>query len=401
MKYTGEKFIEKAIEVHGDKYDYSLVEYIKSDKKVKIICKEHEIFEQTPRDHLTGRGCSYCGKLNRAKKQTFTQEQFIEKAIKVHGENFDYSQVEYVNSQTHIKLKCNICGYEFSQVPNSHLQGYGCDKCAHKVNHENQRLTEREIIERAIKVHGEEKFDYSNMNYKRSHEPINIICKICDNNFKQLISNHINQKQGCPFCSGRYMDTEIFVKKAKEVHGNEYNYKEVNYEKSSIDIKIICNKTNQPFYQTPNNHLSGNKCPCCSNKRYSLKAVKYLDFISQYHGIKIKHQLNGGEYTIQNTRYRADGYCVETNTIYEFHGTIYHGDPRFCHPSEFNYLGRNYGELYNSTIEREKQIKDMGFNLVVMWESDWNKINKCVKFIQKKFRNSKIGFSFRQKPSGL
>jgi len=385
MKYTKEEFIYKANNKHEKKYDYSKIEYENTNTKVIITCKEHGDFEQLPRDHLTGRGCNECGKINRAKKQTFTQEQFIDKAKKLHGEKFDYSKVKYINSQTKVIIICNKCNFEFEQQANSHLQGCGCDKCARRINHENQRLTEKEIIERSIKVHGEEKFDYSNMNYKRSHEPINITCKLCDNNFKQLISNHINQSQGCPFCSGRYMDTEIFIKKAKEVHSNEYNYKEVKYEKSCIDIKIICNKTNQLFYQTPNNHLSGNKCPCCCNKRYSLKAVKYLNFISQYYGINIKHQLNGGEYTIPNTRFRADGYCAETNTIFEFHGTIYHGDPRFCDPSEFNYLGRNYGELYNSTVEREKQIKDMGFNLVIMWESDWNKLNMFIKIIQRKF----------------
>ena len=54
--YDTKKFIEKAIFIHGDKYDYSLVDYKSSKDKIKIICKEHGIFEQYPAKHLIGRG---------------------------------------------------------------------------------------------------------------------------------------------------------------------------------------------------------------------------------------------------------------------------------------------------------------------------------------------------------
>lgn len=56
-----EIFISKAINKHGTKYDYSLVDYIHSKSKVKIICKKHGVFEQRPNDHLNGSGCSFCG----------------------------------------------------------------------------------------------------------------------------------------------------------------------------------------------------------------------------------------------------------------------------------------------------------------------------------------------------
>ena len=390
---TNEQFIIKAQQIHMDEnnkpiYDYSLVKYISTHKKVNILCKIHGSFEQCPSVHLSGKGCKQCGIIKMAIAQSFTLDEFIQKAKEVHGDKYDYSQVNYINSQTKITLKCNICDYVFEQQPNSHLQGRGCDKCAHMINHENQKLTTNNIIIRAKEVHGDI-YDYSNINYVNSHTPIDINCKKCNNTFVQLYSNHINQKQGCPFCSGRYMDTDIFINRAKKIHNDEFNYDKVIYEKSNIPINIICNKTNKLFLQTPNSHLSGSKCPCCSNKGYSLKAIKYLDFISRYNNIFIKHQLNGGEYTILNTRYKADGYCEETNTIYEFHGTIYHGDPRFCKSDECNYLGKNYGELYQKTLEREQQIKNLGYNLIVIWEYDWNKINKSIKKLQRKFRNSK------------
>jgi hypothetical protein len=90
-------------------------------------------------------------------------------------------------------------------------------------------------------------------------------------------------------------------------------------------------------------------------------------------GISIQHALNGGEYAIPGTKYRADGFCKDTNTIYEFHGDVYHGNPQLfspnakCHP----YNDKTAGELYKATVEREQQIKQLGYNLVVMWENDF------------------------------
>ena len=209
QKKLSEEFISKSKEVHGNKYDYSLVEYKKGHDKVTIICKTHGPFEQNGQCHLSGRGCNECGKINRALKQTFTQEEFIERAIKVHGDKYNYSEVIYINSQTKIILNCNICGYKFTQAPNSHLQGCGCDKCAHKINHENQRLNEKELIERAVKVHGD-KFDYTNMNYINSLLPINIKCNKCNNIFQQLYPNHIKQNKGCPICDSRITEKILF-----------------------------------------------------------------------------------------------------------------------------------------------------------------------------------------------
>ena len=80
-----EKFIAKSLEVHGDKYDYSEINYINMTTKIQFICTQHGVFEQTPRDHQTGRGCNSCGIIRRNILQTFTQEEFIQRAIEKHG----------------------------------------------------------------------------------------------------------------------------------------------------------------------------------------------------------------------------------------------------------------------------------------------------------------------------
>lgn len=102
---TTEDFISKAIGVHGNKYDYSKVEYVNTLTKVTIICPIHGEFEQKPVNHLRGRGCPYCG--GSAKHTT---EQFIESARKIHGNKYDYSQVEYVTNRTPVKIICPIHG---------------------------------------------------------------------------------------------------------------------------------------------------------------------------------------------------------------------------------------------------------------------------------------------------
>ena len=202
-----EQFIMESNKVHKDEnnlpiYDYSLVDYKSTHKKVIIICKSHGNFLQTPSDHLSNKGCNKCGIIDRAKKQTFTKEEFIERAIEIHNNEYDYSKVNYINSQTQIIISCNKCKYIFNQSPNSHLQGRGCDKCAHIINHENQKLTKDEITERGKETHGD-KFDYSLVNYININTPIKIKCNKCYNIFEQLVANHIKQNKGCPFCDCR------------------------------------------------------------------------------------------------------------------------------------------------------------------------------------------------------
>jgi len=185
-KLTTEEFIEKAKLVHGNKYDYSKVDYINSQAKVKIICEEHGEFEQKPNNHLTGYGCSKCSGKNK-----LTTEEFIEKAKLVYGDKFDYSKVNYVNNHVKIIIICPIHG-EFLQIPNSHLAGLGCQKCAG-----NMLKTNEKFIAEAKLIHND-KYDYSQTNYINGHHKVKIICAR-HGEFWQLPSNHL-KGGGCPNC---------------------------------------------------------------------------------------------------------------------------------------------------------------------------------------------------------
>ena len=123
---TTEVFIEEAKKIHGNKYDYSLVEYKSSKEKIKIKCNTCEqVFLQTPNGHLTGRGCTFCNTNKR-----MTSDEFIEKAKLIHGDKYDYSLVEYKNMKTKIKIKCNYCNNVFMVVPDLFFnKKSGCPNC--------------------------------------------------------------------------------------------------------------------------------------------------------------------------------------------------------------------------------------------------------------------------------
>lgn len=119
-------YIGKFQEVHGDRYDYSKVNYVGSLHKVDIVCKEHGVFPQRPTDHLGGKGCPTC-----QGNQPKTTKQCVEDFKKVHGSTYDYSKVVYEGQHSKVSIVCHKHGI-FSQRPNDHLAGNGCPKCQHQ-----------------------------------------------------------------------------------------------------------------------------------------------------------------------------------------------------------------------------------------------------------------------------
>lgn len=138
-RMTTQEFIEKAILVHGNKYDYSRTEYVVSRKKVIIICPEHGEFLQSPTSHLQGNGCPKCARIwtdehrknlqkSSRRSRGMTTSEWVERAKSVHGDKYDYSQTVYVNQRTNVKIICPVHGL-FEQKADSHLRGCGCRLC--------------------------------------------------------------------------------------------------------------------------------------------------------------------------------------------------------------------------------------------------------------------------------
>lgn len=183
---TTEEFINDARKVHGNKYNYSLVDYIGSKLKVIIICTIHGKFMQAPNQHLSGNRCPYCyGNYRR------TTDQFISKAKEIHGDKYDYSTTQYHTNVTNIEIKCHIHGI-FLQLPSVHLNGSGCPTCVGKFRYDNESF-----ISKANVIHNG-KYDYSLIKYTNSVSRVIIRCSK-HGEFNQRAYRHL-QGQGCPSC---------------------------------------------------------------------------------------------------------------------------------------------------------------------------------------------------------
>lgn len=135
---SGASFIDRSKNVHGDAYDYSIVNYISAKSKVEIICIKHGIFKQTPNAHVSGQGCPKCGTIKNIKHITDTNMDFIRKSIMVHGGRYDYYKSMYRRSNIKVTITCRDHG-DFIQTPNRHLLGSGCPKCASLVISKNSK----------------------------------------------------------------------------------------------------------------------------------------------------------------------------------------------------------------------------------------------------------------------
>jgi hypothetical protein len=198
QKLTTHEFIRRSIIVHGNKYDYSLVEYINNKTKVKIICPTHGIWEQVPTSHYIC-GCRKCADQVRHNLYAFSTDKFIEMAKLIHKNIYDYSKVNYFNTNLNIDIICKKHGL-FSQVPFVHLKGHGCPKCQYENNAVRFTKTTREFINDAIATHGN-KYNYSKSVYIDDRTNIEIVCDK-HGAFLQSPSSHL-QGHGCGKCSTR------------------------------------------------------------------------------------------------------------------------------------------------------------------------------------------------------
>ncbi|MCK9434645.1 MAG: hypothetical protein M0R32_07435 [Candidatus Cloacimonetes bacterium] len=332
---TFSEFVVKASKLHNDLYDYSLVDYKNCKTKVKIICKNHGVFEQSPEVHLrgTGRGCQKCAGV------FMDTSYFIERSRIMHGTKYDYSCVDYLNSVSLVNIICPIHGL-FKQSANSHLKGNGCNKCS------GSFMDLSYFIERSRKIHGD-KYDYSKTVYNGSMEPITITCKL-HGDFKQIASTHL-RGCGCKKCSGQEIDKEIFIKSSQKIHGDKYDYSAVKYIGDKTEVSIICKK-HGAFPQLPCHHKRGIGCPFCKRKYEAI--VKSI----------LEKELKGwaitpGEIICSSDFYRP--YCSFRRADFVCrHGTSaiwveYDGEQHF-EPIRFNGMSL---EKANSLYNRQK-MKD-------------------------------------------
>jgi len=204
-KTLGEVIVEFR-EVHGDRYDYSKVNYVNSHTKVTIICSEHGVFWQKPYSHKNGNGCPECGNISMADKRSLTNEQAVKDFQKVHGDRYDYSKVDYVNTKTKVLIICPEHG-EFWQLPTSHKGGIGCPECGVISRAKTKTLTNEQIIKDFQKAHSDQ-YDYSKVDYENTRTKVLIICPE-HGEFWQPPSDH-KKGRGCPECGKNQIAEPLF-----------------------------------------------------------------------------------------------------------------------------------------------------------------------------------------------
>ena len=342
-KLTTEEFIKKAKQVHGDKYDYSKVEYINNLTKVKIICSEHGEFEQTPGNHLSGKGCPKCAKIKRKEIKVVDTKSFIQQATLVHNGFYQYTKVSYTKRNNKVIITCPIHG-DFEQIAGDHLCGHGCSKC--KADKAKLNVDSLEMfISKAQKTHGN-KYDYSKVNYINSQTKVCITCSK-HGEFWQKPYSHI-QGTGCPMCyhDSKFLTQDEFINLAESVHKGRYDYSKAEYKDTKTPVCIIC-KEHGEFWQTPNVHISAKcGCPKCSiskGERLVMDILKEneVNYIYNYK-ISIDSDINHYGYAL------IDFYLPDYNIAIEYNG-------------QQHYISNEYfgGKLnFERQLKRDNYVRD-------------------------------------------
>jgi predicted nucleic acid-binding Zn-ribbon protein len=200
-----------------------------------------------------------------------TLEEFKEKGTILHNGKYSYELItEYKNNSIKYWFLCPIHG-KFKQCARDHLTGRGCPKCVGK----NKTLDD--VIKQIKDIHGNN-LDLSLITeYKNEKIKLPLKCNVCGHKYTCTADGLLNKKSGCPKCGGKFMDTEWFIKRAIDVHGeDECDYSKVIYTKANEYVILICKRCGKEFYQTPNSHLNGRSCPNCRKSKLEKKIKRYF-----------------------------------------------------------------------------------------------------------------------------
>ena len=301
-----------------------------------------------------------------------TTEQFIIDAKKIHGNEFDYSLVNYKGAKIPIKIKC-LNDHIFEQKPNDHLNGFGCKICAGwGVLKENPK----EFIKRSKQIH-ENKYIYDKTEYINHTTYLIITCKI-HGDFKITPKEHLIKKAGCQICGklksakSRTWNKEKFLKKAKEIHGNIFDYSKVEYLTASTKIDIICKK-HGIFTQYPKDHINQKQgCPsCCISK--GEKVIKEYLIKNNIHYIR-EYKFDKCINPKTNKKLPFDFYLPNYNLCIEYHGEQHYKKIEF-----FEKRSGGFVELKKRDKIKEKFCKLNNINYIKISYKEFNQINQKIK----------------------
>jgi len=350
-KLSQDEFLISCKEKHNNIYDYSLVEYKNIRSKIIIICNKHGKFLQNSKNHKNGQGCPKCAGRGLSKEEyiqecnrneykylqigtckdyiviknknnnivyrqqyghhlngkTPTQiekKSLFKKLTIIHNNKYSYfSEKDFLYNNDRIELKDNISGDIFRYRIDRHLSGM-----------EPNKVTLNRFIIKSNKVHNN-KYDYTKVKFKKGKDSIIIICPE-HGEFPQVVSNHMNLKDGCPDCAtNKKWNINDLIKKFNSIHFNKYDYSLLEYNGIMRKIKIVCSEHGE-FVQTASKHLIGQGCPQCS---YTSKGEDYIKKYLNENNIEYIQQQGFDDCRYIN-KLNFDFYLPEYNLCIEFDG---------------------------------------------------------------------------------
>jgi very-short-patch-repair endonuclease/plasmid maintenance system killer protein len=207
-KWTQKTFIKKCKEVHNNYYDYSMINFVVTNGEINIICPKHKKFPQMAYEHLRGRGCEKCGRIETGVKKRIGFTKWLKEAKKMHNNYYSYDKNSFTTSKNLVKIKCPKHGWYRQNAGQHAYANSGCDLCGNLRISESRARKLKDFIKAARKIHGR-RYDYSNIksNLKTGivicdeKGKVNIICKI-HGEFNMDPTNHsaLSHKQGCEKC---------------------------------------------------------------------------------------------------------------------------------------------------------------------------------------------------------
>jgi hypothetical protein len=375
-KLTTAQFITRAKTKHGEgRYDYSLVNYVNSVTPVKIICNVCGCeFEQRPDSHLQGKGCHKCAVIKTHPLTTF--EEFLKNARSVHGEKYDYSQVKWNKVTDKITIICPEHGPFEQAAINHYWAKQGCPKCGLKKLGANKRHSLEEFLRLAREKHGN-KYDYSLITeYKNGTTPVKIICNTCGKTFEQKPKVHI-QGHGCTYCANNTtISTEEFIRRAKDVWGDQYTYEKVKYTSNKKKVIITC-REHGDFPTTAYDFLQGHGCPQCGIEKNRLNILK-----TQEEFIAACKETHGNKYDYSKAIYKGRHRYV--TVICPIHGEFRqhagnHMTGRGCPKCKFEEAAVRNAKSKEKFIEDARKVHGNFYNYdkVVYTNNKTNVIVSC------------------------
>ena len=341
------EFVIQARVVHGDAFSYSESAWHGLTKPTLIHCKEHDTtFTQLPTSHLKGSGCQKCRSEKLSIAHRSSQDEFIAKSINAHGDTYDLSLVRYVNSTTKVDVVCRKHGVFSVRAGNFINRKSGCPLCAAERTSVRSRSDESETIAKLTAIHNG-RYTYIGVTYEDGRAFVRAVCQE-HGDFTQLVSDHMSG-HGCQRCNFDVWDTESFIRKAREVHGDKYSYAKTQYINAFTRVTITC-PTHGDFEQGATYHVNnGNGCPACGKVLVSKGQAEIADMLRQHTTVIDNHRLPSGRH--------VDISMPDHMLGVEYHGLIWHSE--------------RFAKSHMRDYAKHKEAAANGIRLIHVYSDEW------------------------------